>query len=171
MDRLYIFMAAFLIAYMLRKIINEVYGGELIMSLGRGGIRERRTQRIIWILFLIVYVFIFVSELRGSDDYLHYIMNGGWSSIFGILITLLEIVRGYGPTEIREKGMYFNNSFYKYKNLTGYVWSEEDVMRVYYKNIFRQDDFFDVEINDKYTALKADETLQKYFGKKDEAIL
>ena len=170
MDKFYKFMAAVVIGYMLRKIIIGIRGGEFIMSLGRGGIRERRYQRIVWSLLLLFYVFEFITELKAEENYLAYLTNNGLINITLILFLVLELIRGYDPTEIREKGVYFNNSFYSYKRITGYTWKEEDILRIYYKNIFRQDDLIEIEINDKDLALKTEETLQEYLKKRVEAI-
>ena len=166
MDKFYTFIASAVLGYMLRKIIISIRGGEFIMSLGRGGIRERRYQRIVWSFILLFYIFVFITELKMEESYLAYITSKGLINITLILFLVLELIRGYDPTEIRENGIYFNNSLYKYKKITGYTWSEEDVIRIYYKNIFRQDDFIEIEINDKDLALETEETLQRYVTSK-----
>ncbi|WP_426351050.1 hypothetical protein ACPWSR_07450 [Alloiococcus sp. CFN-8] len=170
MDRFYGFIVAAVIGYMLRKIIIGICGGEFIMSLGRGGIRERRYQRIVWSLMLLFYVFTFIIELKGEENPLAYLTSNGLISITLILFLVLELIRGYDPTEIREKGVYFNNNFYSYKRITGYLWKEEDILRIYYKNIFRQDDLIEIEINDKDLALKTEEALQEHVKNRIEAI-
>ena len=81
-----------------------------------------------------------------------------------------HITKNYGTSEIREKGIYIYNSFYKYSKLDSYTWLDGNILRVNYKNIFRQEDYMEIEIKDKDTASKADVVLQEYVKKRIQDI-
>lgn len=88
MDKFSTFIASAVLGYMLRKVIISIRGGEFIMSLGRGGIRERRYQRIVWSLILLFYIFVFITELKMEESYLAYITSKGLINITLIVFLL-----------------------------------------------------------------------------------
>ena len=137
------------------------YIGELIVTLEKKG-----KNRTLWFGLLIFWAIALIYEFSIFNGNISSVRVNNVLPVFWIIICILQITRGKDPTEIRSKGMSFDNRFYKYSKLTSYIWLEGDVLRVNYKNIFKRDDYFEIKIQDNEVALKADEALEKYINKK-----
>ena len=164
-DIFYIVLVCIALALVIWTVGTRVWSGELLVTLEKNTVRGRRLERIVGFILLPVSIGILIySIITSKGDSLSlsaYVLNG----TFLIIMYLLNITRKDGTSEIREKGLYIYNSFYRYSKMNSYTWLEGDVLRVNYINIFRQDDYVELEIKDKETVLKADETLSKYIKK------
>ena len=169
-DILSIVLSSIALAIVIWTVTERVWSGELLVTLEKNTIRGRRVQKILGFILLPVSIgMIIFSMITSKGDSLSLSVDIIYSMFF-LLLGLTNIIRKDGTSEIREKGLFIYNSFYRYSKLDSYTWLEGNVLRVYYKNIFRQDDYVEVEIKDRDTVSKADEVLQKYVKKRIQAI-
>ncbi|WP_426351049.1 hypothetical protein ACPWSR_07445 [Alloiococcus sp. CFN-8] len=153
-------------AELLLAILGKNGRGELLVSLGKGGKKARRRERVSWFILLVGWSALLILNLIHSKGDIISIGFQGLNSILWIFLSIERLIRNYGSSEIREMGITLYNQFYKYSKLSSYQWLNDNVLRINYMNIFRQDDYYEIEIQDKETALKADEVLEKYIVKK-----
>ena len=165
-DILSIVLACIALALVIWTVGTRVWSGELLVTLEKSTIRGRRLERIVGFILLPVSIGILIYSIITSKGDSLSLSADVLYSMFLIIMCLLNITRKDGTSEIREKGLYIYNSFYRYSKMNSYTWLEGDMLRVNYINIFRQDDYVELEIKDKDTVLKADETLGKYINKK-----
>ena len=154
------------VALLLWIIFGKRGRGELLLILEKNGEKRKRRDRILWLINLVLWSgFLIFMLIFNNGDKLYmdiYII----APVMGILSSTFNFTRNYGTSEMREKGITIYNSFLKYSRIISYQWMEGDVLRLNYKNIFRQNDYFEIDIQNKDTVLKADEVLAKYIIKK-----
>ena len=80
-------------------------------------------------------------------------------SIFTIVFCILQIIRENRLIEIREKGMYLNFNFYKFKKMLSYTWKSKNLLELHLKNNIA---YCNLEVKDDDMALKVDEVLHRY---------
>ncbi len=153
------------VAQLIMAVLGKNGRGELLVSLGKGGKKARRRERISWLILLVCWLALLILNLIHSKGNIISIGAQGFNAILWICLSIVQLIRNYGSSEIREKGITLYNQFYKYSKLSSYQWLNDNVLRINYKNIFRQDDYYEIEIQDKETALKAEEVLAKYIKK------
>ena len=159
-------LASIALVIVIWTVTERVWSGELLVTLEKNTIRGRRVEKIVGFILLPVSIgMIIISIITSKGDSLSLSADLIYG-MFWLLVGLTNIIRKDGTSEIREKGLYIYNSFYRYSKLDSYTWLEGNVLRVYYKNIFRQEDYVEVEIKDRDTASKADEALGRYISKK-----
>ncbi len=165
-DIFYIVVVSIALILIFLTVFRRKRSGELLVTLEKSTIKGRKIEMTSAFVFLPIWVVLLIYSIKTSKGNGLSLGAYIYSCIFWILMCVLNITRKEGTSEIREKGLYIYNSFYRYSKMNSYTWLEGDVLRVNYINIFRQDDYVELEIKDKDTVLKADEVLGRYINKK-----
>ncbi|WP_426351048.1 hypothetical protein ACPWSR_07440 [Alloiococcus sp. CFN-8] len=154
------------VALLFWMIFGKRGRGEFLLILEKNGEKKKRRDRTLSLINLVLWSALLVFMLIFNNEEKLYMELNLIAPVIGILGSTFHITKNYGTSEMREKGITIYNSFLKYTRITSYQWMEGNVLRLNYKNIFRQDDFFEIELQGDETVLKSDELLEKYIHNK-----
>ncbi|WP_426351051.1 DUF5673 domain-containing protein [Alloiococcus sp. CFN-8] len=128
-------------------IFPDISKGKIILRVQKEQLGRRIRHNLYWVAFSIIFALI--------TDSITF-------SIFIIIFCILQIIKENRPIEIREKGIYFNFIFYKFKKVLSYTWKSKNLLELHLKNNIA---YSNLEVKDDEMALKVDEVLQKYAKK------
>ena len=145
-----------------------VFYGKLIMKLNKPKLKERLRKVVMWGFGIIFFSFFFViniMEYRNMTPYAdsdYYIFEITFS-FYWVLYCFLAIIRVFKAIEIREKGIFVHDGFfYKFKNISFYTLKSPNIMRITYKNFFKDDKDYELKFRDEEEAMRFDLVLEKY---------
>ncbi len=88
------------------------------------------------------------------------IINNIFTSIFGIEISISNIIRSLRSLEIRENGIYKSGYFYKWDKIKSYNWTSPNTIEFKISTFFKVNSRFEFTI-DEETKPKVDEVIQR----------
>ena len=118
--------------------------GKVILKIQNEQLGRRIWRNLYWVFFLAAYFFI---------------INSTRYFIFVTVFCILQIIREHRPIEIREKGIYFNFTFYRFKKILSYTWKNTNLLELHLKQNIA---YYHLSVKDDEMALKMDEVLQGY---------
>ena len=128
-------------------IFPHILKGRVILRVQNEELGRRIWRSLFWVFFLVINALIIPD------------FNINIYSIFTIVFCILQIIRENRLIEIREKGMYLNFNFYKFKKMLSYTWKSKNLLELHLKNNIA---YCNLEVKDDDMALKVDEVLHRY---------
>ncbi len=155
----------------LNIIFPKVFTGNVVMGGRKPKIKERLGPTIMWgisIVFFSVFAIIYIMMYMEKNPYPEndYYIFQLLICAFWLINSIMQIIRGFKPIEIREKGVFTENGILiKFKNIYSYTWKSPDLLEFDSKRIFKFGDDYQLKFKDQEEAVKFDEILQKYVKK------
>lgn len=111
---------------------------------------------LIWLLLLITWVFIFISNIiNGYKDLFREI----FMPVLWILIASFNTLQSYRGSEIREDGIYHQRNFFSWDSLKGYSWISPVELRLHTNGKYNRKIVVKRELKSKI-----DEVLKQYLN-------
>ncbi|MGM9973903.1 MAG: hypothetical protein ACI33K_07685 [Clostridiaceae bacterium] len=164
----YILIPTILLMFSVDIFFPGVFYGNLIMKLDKPKLKEKLGKAIMWGLGIMFFSIFFVANImdyRNKNPYIdsdHYIFQISLA-FYWMLYCMLMIFRALKPIEIREKGIFVHDGFfYKFKNISFYTLKSPNIIRITYKNLFKNDKDYELKFRDEEETMKFDLALERY---------
>ena len=144
-------------------LIKELYilrfKGKSIMKAGKKSLLS-----IFWVGALIFWCLSLFYAIRLYSFYQKdSVITNILTSIFWIELSILNLIKSFISSEIRENGIYKAGCFYKWSKIKSYRWILENTIKFQVNTFLKGDINVEIEINEEFKA-KADDIIQMKIG-------
>lgn len=162
MDIFYLILISIMSFLLLRELYFLVSSRKRIIKLGKN-----RLVYILYLIMLIMWLIFLFFNIKGylnynndTSYYKHYIEEI-LSNVFWIEFLILNLIKSFIVSEIRENGLYIDSNFYKWSKVQSYIWTSYNTIQFKVKPPFRASTKYDFIIKEDLKS-KVDETVQKH---------
>lgn len=145
-------------------LFPRIFRGKLVMKMKRPKLRDKLGATLMWGTLMIAWSSSLITDIIRYKENSLYTINE--FSVYWVVFCFFQVIRAFKAIEIREKGIFVNDGFFfKFNNINFYTLKSQDIMKINYNGLLKEDKNYELKFKDQEEALKFEEILQNYVKK------